>query len=141
TMKIAVVGSRDFFLIYDYHKNEYVIDEEKGIFVNETLVNEFSDGHVLVSGGAKGVDICAEQTIDEWNTATFNVTKIPNKWKKKIFKPDWNRYGKRAGFLRNELIVAEADKVIAFWDGTSKGTKHSIDLAIKAGKPLDIYVR
>lgn len=140
-MKIAVVGSRDFFLIYDYHKNEYVIDEEKGIFVNETLVNEFSDGHVLVSGGAKGVDICAEQTIDEWNTATFNVTKIPNKWKKKIFKPDWNRYGKRAGFLRNELIVAEADKVIAFWDGTSKGTKHSIDLAIKAGKPLDIYVR
>jgi hypothetical protein len=61
--------------------------------------------------------------------------------KKHIFKPDWDKYGKRAGFIRNELIINEADKIIAFWDGESKGTKLSIDLAIKAGKPIDIYVR
>ena len=35
----------------------------------------------------------------------------------------------------------EADKIIAFWDGRSKGTKISIDMAIKANKNIDIYVR
>ena len=117
-MKIAVVGSRDFK------------DED---FIIETLHNETKflppEGYIIISGGAKGVDTIAENFAKEMDLKT------------KIFLPDWNRYGKRAGFLRNELIINEADKVIAFWDGSSKGTKHSIDLAIKAGKPLDIYVR
>jgi len=48
-----------------------------------------------------------------------------------IIKPEWNKYGKSAGYKRNSLIINEADKVVAFWKGESKGTKHSIDLAIK----------
>ena len=40
-----------------------------------------------------------------------------------------------------EFIKGSADKVIAFWDGKSNGTKYSIDLAIKANKPVDIYIR
>ena len=115
-MKIAVVGSREF---------------KDNNLIKEILIREFSVDDILISGGAKGVDSYAEQLIDEWNRLCY----------KKIFKPNWDKYGKRAGFLRNQLIIDEADKVIAFWDGKSKGTKHSIDLAIKAGKPLDIYVR
>ena len=140
-MKIAVVGSRDFFLIYDYKKQEYIVDENKKRFVHEILINDFSNGDILISGGAKGVDIFAEQNIDEWNRMAFVHSRKSNKWGKIIFKPDWNKYGTKAGFLRNQLIIDEADKVIAFWDGKSKGTKISIDLAIKAGKPLDIYIR
>ena len=140
-MKIAIVGSRDFFLIYDYKNLKYIVDYVKTSFAHEVIINEFSEGDILISGGAKGVDIFAEATIDEWNKKAYEYSKNPNKLEKKIFKPDWDKYGKKAGFLRNQLIVNEADKVIAFWDGKSKGTKHSIDLAIKAGKPLDIYVR
>jgi ankyrin repeat protein len=45
------------------------------------------------------------------------------------FPADWNKYGKRAGFIRNQEIVDNSDFVIAFWDGVSNGTKHSIELA------------
>ena len=131
-MKIAVVGSRNFT---DKH------------FIHITLPDYFSSPSredVLISGGAKGVDTIAEEFIDSWKNANINIYgQSPDKFKitKKIFKPDWNKYGKSAGFIRNELIIKEADHIIAFWDGQSKGTKHSIDLAIKAGKPIDIYIR
>jgi uncharacterized phage-like protein YoqJ len=114
-MKIAVVGSREF---------------RYKTFVQDLMPEILrTSNDILISGGARGVDSwAAEEAI------LLGCTY-------KIFKPDWDKYGKRAGVLRNELIINEADKVIAFWDGESKGTKHSIDLAIKAGKPIDIYVR
>ena len=118
-MKIAVVGSREF------KDKEFVQIKLKSVFENLLYVEDI----LLVSGGAKGVDSWAEELVQ--------IMQIP----KIIFKPDWNKYGKLAGYKRNKLIVDEADKVLAFWDGRSRGTKHSIDLAIEAGKPIDIYVR
>lgn len=120
-MKIAVVGSRNF--------------KDKD-FVEKTVCKVLQNGDTFVSGGARGVDSWAEDSIEILETGIHNF-----EIKRKIFKPEWDKYGKRAGFLRNKLIVDEADKVIAFWDGKSKGTKHSIDLAIQAGKPVDIYIR
>ena len=38
---------------------------------------------------------------------------------------DWDKYGKRAGFVRNCVMVGTAEAVIAIWDGVSPGTKHS----------------
>lgn len=114
-MKIAVVGSREF-------------KDEK--FISDILLNpELNNTGILVSGGAKGVDTWAEEIWDNMG------------WEKIIFKPNWNKYGKKAGFLRNQQIVDVADKLIAFWNGKSKGTKHSIDLAVKKGIPVDIYIR
>jgi hypothetical protein len=117
-MKIAVIGSREF---KDFK------------FVKDTVITAFYlnaplCGNEFVSGGARGVDTWAEECMTHLTP-------------KHIFKPEWDKYGKRAGFIRNQLIINEADKVIAFWDGSSCGTKNSIDLAIKAGKPIDIYVR
>ncbi len=134
-MKIAVVGSRDFFLIYDYKNLKYIVDKEKEDFAHKVLGDVFAYKDTLISGGAKGVDIFAEATIDGWNKYATD------KYKKIIFKPDWDKYGKKAGFLRNQLIIDEADKVIAFWDGISKGTKHSLDLAVCKKIPIDIYIR
>lgn len=56
--------------------------------------------------------------------------------KTKIFEPDWKKYGKAAGVIRNKEIVAAADHVLAFWDGKSRGTKNSIDHANKMNKKL-----
>lgn len=122
-MKIAVVGSREFKNIQ---------------FIADIVSREFnlSTQDILISGGARGVDSIAEGCID-----FLNKIRTVNPVQKIIFLPDWNKYGKSAGFRRNELIINEAEKVIAFWDGKSKGTKHSIDLAIKSKKPIDIYIR
>ena len=121
-MKIAVVGSREFK------------DKELIQMVLEDIGNIWS----LVSGGARGVDFWAEEIIEDLNRKNSYPSE---RIQKIIFKPDWDKYGKSAGFIRNKLIINEADMVLAFWDGKSKGTKHSIDLAIKAGIPLNIYVR
>ena len=129
-MKIAVVGSRDFI-------KESAVEA----FIDQILMMEYKNfpcnpyhdltnkDIIIVSGGARGIDKYAETFANR------------NAIKTKIFEANWNRYGKGAGFIRNQLIIDEAHKVIAFWDGKSKGTKHSIDLAIKGNKPIDIYVR
>jgi nucleoside 2-deoxyribosyltransferase len=36
--------------------------------------------------------------------------------------------------------VDNADMVLAFWDGSSHGTKYTIDYAKRMGKPVKIYV-
>lgn len=122
-MKIAVVGSREF---KDIKFIETILLQH---FDGQLLYGDILYTEVLISGGARGVDSIAESFWKKHNGKTI------------IFKPDWDKYGKRAGFLRNELIINEAERVIAFWDGESKGTKHSIDLAIKKGIPVDIYIR
>ncbi len=81
---------------------------------------------LVVSGGAKGADSLGEQWANENNIPT------------KIFKPDWDKYGKRAGYVRNKDIISECDACIAFWDGESKGTQHSFKLCEELNKPLKV---
>ena len=109
-MKLAVVGSRGW--------TKYT-----SVFIAITSI--FPDE--IVSGGAKGVDSMAEQ----WATLYHVPTKI--------FLPDWKKYGKRAGAIRNKQIVDYCDKLIAFWDGKSRGTLISIEMAQKAGKLLKVF--
>ena len=40
--------------------------------------------------------------------------------------------------MRNLQIIDYADTVIAFWDGTSKGTKFVIDKCREKGKPVKV---
>lgn len=106
---IAVVGGRKF-------TNYDLIVEELQQYMP----------FILVSGGAHGADSLAEKFAD------FNDLK------KIIFLPDWKKFGRSAGYRRNAMIVERADLVIAFWDGASKGTKLTIDLAKEKGVPLRI---
>lgn len=46
---------------------------------------------------------------------------------------DWKGLGKSAGYKWNEQMAQNADALVAFWDGQSRGTKHMIDLACKYG--------
>lgn len=54
------------------------------------------------------------------------------------FPANWYRYGRRAGYIRNAAMLEHADCLVAFWDGESKGTKHMIDIARKAG--IEVHV-
>ena len=78
----------------------------------------------IVSGGAKGIDLCAKEFAVEHGI------------KYTEFAPDYKSYGKAAPIIRNKIIVEYADEVIAFWDGKSKGTKSVIDYCGKIGKPI-----
>lgn len=87
------------------------------------------DGVTLViSGGARGIDEKAEAYAD-----SMNIPKL-------IIKPEYARYGRAAPIKRNELIVDQADRIVALWDNASKGTKHVIDYANKVGKPIEVYI-
>lgn len=56
----------------------------------------------------------------------------------KSYPADWERYGKSAGFVRNEEMAAYADKAIIFWDGKSVGSKDMIDKMEKLGKEVRV---
>ena len=82
----------------------------------------------IVSGGARGVDQSAREYAYDNN--------IPLK----EFFPDYESYGRLAPLKRNILIINYADKVLAFWDGKSHGTKFLIENCKKLSKPLKIIV-
>lgn len=54
------------------------------------------------------------------------------------YPPDWDRYGKAAGFKRNIQMANNADALLAFWDGSSRGTKHMIDTARRKGLKVSV---
>lgn len=82
----------------------------------------------IVSGGAKGVDTCAKEYA-----LTHNI-------KLTEFLPDYKQYGRGAPLKRNLEIIAYSDMVLAFWDGTSRGTKYVIDNCKKHGVPIKVYL-
>ncbi len=82
----------------------------------------------IISGVAKGVDTLAEQYADKYRIS------------KTILRPRYDLYKKGAPLKRNNEMVDICDKVIVFWDGKSKGTKHTIDYARKTGKDVDVII-
>lgn len=82
----------------------------------------------IVSGGARGVDTCAREY------AQAHGIKLTE------FLPDYTHYGRGAPLNRNLEIIAYADVVLAFWDGTSRGTKYVIDNCRKQGVPIRVFL-
>ncbi len=80
----------------------------------------------IVSGGAVGIDFCAAEY------AKNKGVKLTE------FLPQYERYGRAAPIVRNKKIVDYADKIIVFWNGSSKGTLSVIKYAQKTGKPLEV---
>ncbi len=84
------------------------------------------DTELIISGGANGVDMLAEQYADR------------NRISKLILRPLYSKYKRGAPLKRNDLMVDICDSVLVVWDGASRGTKHTIDYAKKTGKPVSI---
>lgn len=49
------------------------------------------------------------------------------------YEADWNRFGQNAGYKSNEIMIKQANALIAFWDGKSKIIENLIYLAKKNG--------
>ena len=104
--RVIIAGGRDF-------------DDFRTL--SETCIHMLQNKHnvEIVSGTANGADKLGEQF------ARFMGYPI------KQFPPNWDEFGKSGGYRRNEEMAEYADALIAFWDKSSKGTKHMIDLAKK----------
>lgn len=115
---ISIVGSREF---YDMN----ILNKIMSSLVEKYSLDKF-DLHIC-SGGARGADTLAQ------NYAKANGLPII------IFYPNWNKYGKEAGFKRNASIASIANLVIALWDGKSRGTMNTISIAQELNKKTIIY--
>lgn len=123
-LRIIIAGSRDF---NDYKLLKTSIrDILKNISLDD--INKIK----IISGTARGADQLGERFAKQFK---LDVVKFP---------ADWDRFGKRAGYIRNEEMAKYSVKdnnygmLVAFWDGKSIGTKHMIDLANKHG--LEVHV-
>jgi len=111
-LRVAIVGSREW--------DDWNVLRQAILLLDKTK-------DVIISGGARGVDRMAV-----WLAKDYGFKIIEH-------LPDWDKFGRGAGYLRNEEIVADADIVLAFWDGESRGTLHTITIAEQASKPCMIY--
>lgn len=82
---------------------------------------------LIIHGGARGADALAQKAAIELGIPT------------RIFPADWS-LGRGAGHIRNAQMLYEGhpSQVLACWDGSSKGTKGMMDLAQKAGVPIEM---
>lgn len=113
---LAIIGSRSF--------NDWLLC----LTIADEIVSEYPTIDTIVSGGAKGADKLGHK---------FSRYK---RFKYKEFLPNWDKYGKSAGMIRNRTIIDNSDYALIFWDGLSKGTKNSIDLVINKKIPYRIVM-
>ena len=114
--KIIIAGGRDFM---DYN----LLKEKTNKILQEKRV---SHKIVIVSGCARGADTLGLRYASE---NAFDAEEYP---------ADWDKYGKKAGYMRNVEMAENANALIAFWDGKSKGTKHMIDIATERNLPTRV---
>lgn len=105
--RVIIAGGRDF--------TDYAILERK----MDHLLSRIAEPIVIICGKARGTDTLGEQYA---RNRGYQVREFP---------ANWDLYGKKAGYIRNEEMAKNADALVAFWDGESRGTKHMIDLAQK----------
>ena len=113
-VRLIIAGSRTF-------NNYNMLDTYVSRIISQYDFSTFR----IISGGARGADSLGEQYARNHG---YNLS---------IFPADWNKLGKRAGYVRNEQMAQFASEgnniggLICFWDGVSKGTGHMINLAYK----------
>ncbi len=115
---LAVVGSREYnnYPEFSHYLNSYIHE----LRINSINVKK------IVSGGARGTDKMAELFAKKNNIEII------------VLSPNWKRYGRAAGIIRNTDIVGECDYLIAFPTKDSRGTIDSINKAKKLHKNVKI---
>ena len=106
-LRVAVTGGRDF-------SNKHVVWETLDYIHNERGISE------LVHGGARGADTIA----GEW--AKHRGVKVS------VFLPEWDKLGKRAGIVRNQVMLDQSPDVVVAYPG-GRGTGHMVSSAKRQG--------
>lgn len=116
TKKIVVSGCRDY--------NNY---EEAKRYIGVCISRiKLEYNLIFVSGVCRGADLLGERYAEE------------NGYLIERYPAEWNKFGKKAGHLRNQKMAQTGDFFICFWDGKSAGTKSMIDLINALKKPIRI---
>lgn len=111
----------------------------------------------FISGGAQGMDIMAAETVLDLQKRYPDVTlemAIPferqaDHWSE-TYRVRWQRcvecadmvtvlsheYAKSCLFARNRYLVAQADLLLACYDGKEGGTMHTVEYARRSGCPV-----
>ena len=103
-------------------------------FDDEAMLGRVLDHHVDPEADVILHGACptgADALADKWARRNFAEVRR--------FPADWDRYGRRAGPIRNQEMAREGSILIAFWDGKSRGTKGMIDLALCRGLEVHVY--
>lgn len=116
-MRVVISGCR-YYSNYDEAKD--FIKEN----LNDVLLNKNSV--IILSGDCKGADALGERFALENN---LQIEKYPARW---------DLYGRAAGPKRNKTMVDNCDRIICFWNGSSKGTQSTINYAKNANKDIRI---
>lgn len=119
---IIIAGSRDF--------TDYNIVKKS--LKNFLISKQTTDKPTIICGMARGADMLGYRLAKEFKLLL------------KEFPADWDRFGKSAGYIRNEQMAKYAHEngngvLFAFWDGKSKGTKWMIELAKKYNLEVHIF--
>ena len=115
-MRIIIAGSREY--------NNY---EEAAKLIDKFIKDVNSSNVVIVSGGAKGAD-----KIGEEYAARNGLDCV-------VYKANWGKYGKQAGIIRNGEMAKNADCLLAFWNGESRGTYNMINTAKKRKLKVRVF--
>lgn len=111
--KVGIVGSREFDN-YTLFKS-YMKEIEKHLRID-----------MIISGGAAGADSMAYRyAIENGITFLCHPPKPEDGYPFKFFR-------------RNLRIVESSERIIAFPKGKSTGTRHTISLATRLGKPVHV---
>jgi len=122
-MKLVIAGSRDLSGERDFDLTQIIASCERFGYFKRSDITEF------LSGGARGVDMAAEDYARYYN--------LPFR----LFAPDWNYHGKAAGLIRNTEMAQYADHGLIIWDGKSTGTQHMMAQLTKYQKPYVVFTR
>jgi hypothetical protein len=130
-VRVLVCGGRDYGAVafsYDpavLANNEARAKIERGKLKDRLAQLRGQGMSLLIHGGARGADSLAGEWA-EWNGVPVN-----------IYWADWDRFGKSAGIIRNQLMLesGKPDLVVAFPGG--RGTAHMVRIANDAGVPVD----
>lgn len=90
------------------------------------ILKGLPEGTHVITGGAPGVDTWVE-------TQAKHMPHLSSE----VMTAEWDVHGKRAGILRNlAMLDRQPSRVMAIWDGESRGTAHMIAETVKRRIPL-----
>lgn len=115
-MKTVIYGGRDF--------KEYPILEAAIELASDYGIKVTS----VISGKAQGAGALGEQYAKK------------NGLGLELYPADWNKHGKKAGFMRNSTMVEVCEAGIGLWDAASNGTLDTTIKLYEVGKPFFVYV-
>jgi hypothetical protein len=112
-LKVAIVGSRHF------SEPERVAD----------YVNSLPASVSIITGSASGVDAAATKTA---RAKGMPVQVMPASFEE---ASDASKAS-----VRNQRLIDACDVLVAFWDGSSKGTRATVDRALDSGKEVHVFL-